>query len=146
MRGPRRLAQAEHGLDRALHLGLAGGAVAGHRALDLGRRHRGHRHPQLTRGQVDHAPGVPHEDGGAGKAVLGVEVLDHQEARRVLLDDAMHGPVERVEPRLERLPRGGADDARVPDGDRARPRLQHAVPGGDEPRVHPHDAQDARPR
>lgn len=146
VRGPRRLPQSQHGLDRALHLGLAGGAVAGHGALDLGRRERDHRHSELARGEVDHAPGVPHEDGGAGKPVLGVQVLDHQQTGRLLLDDPMHRAMKRVEPGLERLTGAGADDTGVANCDRTRARLQHAEPGGDEPRVHPHDAQDARPR
>jgi hypothetical protein len=58
----------------------------------------------------------------------------------------MVGAMQRVEPRLEGLSGGGADDAGVPHRDTAAAGFQHAEPGGDEPRVHPHDAQRARPR
>jgi hypothetical protein len=144
--GPRQLLEPEHGLDRALDLRLARGAVAGHGALDLRGSERDHRDAQLPCGEVDHAPGVAHEDRGARELVLGVEVLDHEETGALQLDDPVHRLVERVEPGLERLAGGGADDSGVADGDAARARFQHAEPGGDEPRVHPHDAQRARPR
>src|SRR3990172_11273721 len=76
VRGPWQVLEAEQRLDAALDLRLAGRAAARHRALDLRRRQRRHAHAELAGGQIDNSPSLAHEDCGARKLVLGVEVLE----------------------------------------------------------------------
>ncbi len=92
VRRPRQRRQPEQGLHAALHLALARGAVAGDRALDLRRRQREQGDVELARREVDDAAGVAHEDRGAREAVLGVEVLDHEERGPVGGDQAADRP------------------------------------------------------
>jgi hypothetical protein len=146
VRGAWRLLEPEHGLHRPLHLPLAGGAVTGHRALDLGGRQREHAHVVLARGEIDDPARVTHQNRSAGEPVLSIEILDHEQAGAQGLDEAVHCPVQGVEAGLERLVGAGADHARIADDHAAGTSLQHAEPGGDQPRVHAHDAERARPR
>jgi hypothetical protein len=135
--------KAEKGLHRALHLGLARGAIAGDRPLHLGRGQGEQGHLELARGEVDDAPRMAHQHGRARELVLGVEILDDQQARRVRLDEAVHGAVDGIEPRLQDLARRRADHARIDHGHAARPRLEHPEPGRDQPGIHSHDLENA---
>src|SRR5258705_3938728 len=111
VRGSRQVLKSQQGLYAALDLGLARRAVARHGALDLGWGEGGHAHPELACREVDDAPGMTHEDGRARELVFRVEILDDEEGRLLRLDELVDGPVDGVEPRLERLGARGGDDA-----------------------------------
>ena len=54
------------------------------------------------RGQADHAARVSHEDGRAGKPVLGVQILQHDQVGGEAVEDPDDAVVDAAQARLQR--------------------------------------------
>jgi len=95
-----------------LHLLLAGMTIAGKRALHAIGQVVVHGEARLGGGQTDHAPGMPHQDGGLGEASVDEDLLDRHRPWPEGLEHLTHASVNLNQPRLEQVA-ARADRARL---------------------------------
>ncbi len=140
VRGLRNLAQAKLLLDGKLHLPFRRAAIPREELLDFGRKVAGNTKPVLDGSQAENTTSMPHQDGGSGPFVVGVELFNGKCHDRMTLDHFDDTIMELFEPGFERSARLASDDPCLSEDRFGHLNLEDTVSGDSQARINAQDA------